>query len=208
MNTSKIFIHGLGQTSSSWNDVIGEIENSFCPDLKQFINQKKVTYEVLYEKFSDYCNQFEKIDLCGISLGAILALEYTIKNPSKISSLTLIAVQYKIPKLLFNIQGLIFKILPKMLFKNQGFTKNDFITLTNSMKYLDFTDQVLEIQCPTLIICGQKDYPNLKASKKLHRMLMNSKLSIIQGSKHEVNLEASKTLSKLLISFYLKTPSN
>lgn len=61
--------------------------------------------------------------ICGISLGAILAMELYFRNPQKIASLILIAPQYKIPKMLMNFQNLIFKIMPEKFFKKQKYQK-------------------------------------------------------------------------------------
>ena len=54
----------------------------------------------------------EKIDLCGLSLGGILALNYAIDYPNKVEKLVLIGTPYRVPKVMFSIQNIIFKFLP------------------------------------------------------------------------------------------------
>lgn len=42
-----IFLHGLGQTASSWDKTIsciGEKENIICPNLFELLQKKEVTY--------------------------------------------------------------------------------------------------------------------------------------------------------------------
>ncbi len=46
-------------------------------------------------------------------------------------SLILIGVPYKIPKVIFKIQNLIFKFMPKSIFENRVYPKKDFINLIN-----------------------------------------------------------------------------
>jgi len=80
-----ILLHGLGQTSSSWNATIntmGKSEDILCPNLFDWFGDKEVCYQALYFAFSEYCKQFsEPINICGLSLGGILALQYGIENP-------------------------------------------------------------------------------------------------------------------------------
>lgn len=120
-----------------------------------------MSYSNLYQSFSDYCNNIsEPLNLCGLSLGAVLALNYAIDNPKKINSLVLIAGQYEMPKTLLKLQNIIFKFIPKKSFKSMGMRKNDFIKLTRSMMHLNFNEGLNNISCPVLLICGDKDNPN------------------------------------------------
>ncbi|MGB4984268.1 MAG: alpha/beta fold hydrolase [Erysipelotrichaceae bacterium] len=203
---NKIFIHGLGQNSDSWSDVISKFtasDNCFCPNLKSLLGVKKVTFNNIYESFCHYCDTYNgKIDLCGISLGGMLALKYAIDNPQKVNSLVVLGAQYKIPKFLFLLQGLVFRCLPSSLFDDRGFTKKDFIALTESMINIDFSNGLSNITCETLVICGGKDYANLDASKKLHQLLKKSKLHLVTNCKHEVNVDSFEQLSEILLCFY------
>lgn len=199
----KIFLHGLGQSSSNWKKTISYMENSentFCPDLYNLIHDTEPYYNNLYEKFVDYCNSLnEPLDLCGLSLGSILSLNYAIEYPEKVNSLILIAPQYKMPVKLLKIQNLIFQFMPKSMFKQTGFDKNSFIQLCKSMMKLDFNNFV--ISCPTLIICGEKDKANKKSSYELSKKI-NSQLIILENSSHEVNIDSPKELANIINKFH------
>ena len=198
----KVFVHGLGQSSESWNKTISymkDSENIFCPDLCSLLHNTEPDYNNLYGKFADYCNKFnEPIDLCGLSLGSILALNYAIEYPENVKSLILIAPQYKMPVKLLKLQNLIFRFMPKSMFKQTGFDKNSFIQLCKTMMKLDFSDCV--ISCPTLIICGEKDRANKKSSYELSKKL-DIKLIFLKNSGHEVNIDSPKMLAKILKIF-------
>lgn len=199
-----IFIHGLGQTDESFKETSSYFdEKCLCLNLKNLLNFKEVTFDNLYEVFCEYCDKFSvKLNLCGLSLGGMLALKYTIEHPDKVNSLVLIGVQYKIPKLIFNLQGMVFKFLPDSTFESTGFTKKDFITLTNSMKKLNFSNSLEKIKCNTLLICGEKDIANKGATIKLNKKIKNSQISIIPNAKHEVNIDCPKELYGEIINFY------
>ena len=163
------------------------------------MRDKQITYENLYKTFENQCNRMEKpLYLCGISLGAILALQYTLNNPTKVKSLMLIAPQYKMPKSLLVVQNIVFRVLPQTAFCHMGFSKSDMITLTTSMKRIDFTPAIHRITCPSFIICGQKDRVNQNASRMLANTIPNAKLSLVENSGHEVNIDAPSALAGLI----------
>ncbi len=124
-NVNQIYIHGLGQTPNSWEKTIAQFasdENSLCPDLTEMVRGREVTYRNLYTAFSDSCNQYEEpFNLCGLSLGGILALNYAIDYPEKVNSIVLIAAQYKMPKNILRFQNLIFRFMPDSMFHQMGF---------------------------------------------------------------------------------------
>ena len=197
-----VFIHGLGQTSSSWDKVIAHLPADiqiYRPCLSALVKDKQITYENLYKAFENECNCMEMpLCLCGISLGAILALQYTLNNPQKVKSLMLIAPQYKMPRLLLGIQNIVFRILPQAAFGSMGFSKKDMIALTASMKKIIFTSFLNEIACPTFIVCGQKDRANQNAAKILANTIPNAKLFFIENAGHEVNIDTPVILAELI----------
>ena len=193
---TKIFIHGSGHKGSSWNEVVKRMKNKdsiLCPDLSTILSGKEASYSHLYSSFVEYCNGIEgKIDLCGLSLGGILALNYAIEYPGKVKSLVLIGTPHKVPKLMFSIQNLIFRLLPKSTFKGMAFNKKDTFILGNTMQELDFSNNVQVINCPTLIICGEKDKANMKSAHFLSENIKGSELRIIKETGHVVNEETQK----------------
>ena len=197
-----VFIHGLGQTSSSWDKVIAHLPTDiqiYRPCLSTIAKDKQITYQNLYKAFENECNSMKMpLCLCGISLGSILALQYELNNPQKVKSFMLIAPQYKMPRLLLGIQNIVFRILPQAAFGSMGFSKRDTIALTTSMKKINFTPFLNEIACPAFIVCGQKDRANQNAARKLANTIPNAKLSFVESAGHEVNIDAPVTLADLI----------
>jgi len=208
--TRQIYLHGLGQMPASWEQTIAALRfagNSVCPNLAGLIRGKDTTYQNLYTAFSELCGQFEeKLDLCGLSLGGVLVLNYAIDHPEKVHSLVLIAAQYKMPKNLLRFQNALFRFMPKRMFQQTGFGKAEFLRLCGTMAALDFSGPVRNISCPTLVVCGGKDSANKKAAVELTGLLPHVKLQIIRGVGHEVNLEAPERLAEALRDFYGQFP--
>ena len=70
------------------------------------------------------------------------------------------------------------------------------------MADLDLTDSLRHVSCPTLILCGEKDRANKKASQELADRLPHSVFREVPGAGHEVNSDAPQELAALLQSFY------
>ena len=173
-----LYLHGLGQNPDSWNRTIKETkvsESSVSLSLSEMLEGKSTTYKELYSSFSGECDkENEEIVLCGLSLGAVLALNYAIDHPDKVKALVLIAAQYKMPKKLLKVQNMLFHLMPNSAFNKMGFKKADVISLCGTMAELDFSDSLHKVSCPVLIVCGEKDKANKKTSKELCHYLNNS----------------------------------
>lgn len=198
-----ILIHGLGQNAAAWDKTAAyfpESVSAVCPELSEMY--KSGGYNSLYSAFCEYCEGFpEPLDLCGLSLGAVLALNYAEDFPDKVRSLVIIAGQYKVPKALMKLQGLIFRFMPKKSFEGMGFSKADFIELNSSMAGLDLSDRLENITVDVMVAVGERDKPNAEAANELS-MLLGCPLEIIPNSDHEVNIDNPRALAKALTAFY------
>ena len=202
-----ILIHGLGQNETSWNIVEKELNLHNIkiekPNLYSMLKDTRINYSILYKKFADYCNSFsEKLNLCGLSLGGILALDYSKEFPEKVNSLILIGTPYKIPKFLFKLQGVIFHIMSKSTFEKIGCTKRNFLSLVSSMSDLDIGTTLDKIDCKTLILCGIKDNQNMENAKLLNENIKNSYFKTIGNASHEVNVDNPKELANIIYDFW------
>ncbi len=192
-----IFLHGLGQTAQDWEEVIRQtaLSEVDCPELFS-LSEGEITYfgirNGLEKRYADITEPF---CICGLSLGALLALDYAIRNNEQVAALVLIGVQYKVPSLLIDFQNLIFRCMPNKTFDDMGMSKNDVIRLAHSMRSLDFRSGLKDIKCPVTILCGEKDRANLKASRQLAELLSQSKLRIVPGAAHELNKCAPEAIA-------------
>lgn len=201
-----IFVHGLGQTSACWQSTLSYLPKhivSTCPNLFELCPRDTMSYEKLYATFVAYCEKFaQPINLCGISLGAILALNYTIDYPKRVKSLVFIAGQFKMPKILLLSQKILFHMLPNKYFHKSGLDKQVMIRLSSSMMELDFSKELTQISCPVLAVCGTKDWVNQKTARTLTDHLKNARYQFIDGVGHEVNQQAPQSLAEIITVFY------
>lgn len=97
-----LFFHGLGQNKESFDKTI---ENINFKDIENIdlipSNSKDLTFFDLADILENKIKDIKKpVIICGLSLGAILAMELYFRNPEKIAGLILIAPQYKMPKII------------------------------------------------------------------------------------------------------------
>lgn len=199
-----ILIHGLGQEPSSWEAVKEKLSVKDTSEINLVVVQDKgpIGYKDLYDEVKRICgNSGDKFSLVGISLGGTLALNYAVDFPEAVDSLTLINTQFKMPKVLLSLQNIFFKFIPKSKFESTGFTKENFIKICSSMKQLDFSERLKEVTCKTLVINGENDKINRKASKQLSELIPNAKLVILENSGHEANLDTPSGLAAEINKF-------
>ncbi|MDO4261938.1 MAG: alpha/beta fold hydrolase [Eubacteriales bacterium] len=195
-----VFLHGLGQTARDWQTVVRHtsLSDADCPELFSLVDGEVTYSHMLSGLEKRYEETAEPFALCGLSLGALLALDYTIRHQDKVSSLVLIGAQYQVPTLLIDVQNLMFRLMPAKSFDRMGVSKDQMIQLSRSMRSLDLSRRLCEISCPVTILCGEKDHANLKASRRLKALLPQSELHIIPGAGHELNQSAPEAISAVL----------
>lgn len=196
-----LLLHGLGQNAASWDETAALLPAEWeisRPELSCFPDGN-FTYEYLYEGLrGELEKQGAPSVVCGLSLGAVLALNLAIDAPELVKRLILIAPQFQMPRTMLKLQGLIFRLMPSRSFESVGIPKKGMIALTESMWSLDFRDRLDRVECPVLILCGERDSVNKKAAEKLGRLLKNAENAVIPNAGHEVNLENPRTLAELI----------
>lgn len=196
-----VLLHGLGQTARDWDHVVMRTlaMDAECPEL--FDAGGHVDYFSLLNRLEQrYADASEPFRICGLSLGAILAMDFAIRHKDKTASLILIGAQYKMPRRLIDFQNILFRCMPDRIFRSMGLSKNDAIRLTRPLRSLDFRDALHEIVCPVTILCGERDRANLKASRELKELLPQAALHIVPGAGHELNRDAPDFLAEILMN--------
>ena len=201
-----ILVHGSGHKAASWKETIAYLnhpEDIFCPELSAILDGREASYPNLRIAFEAYCAQVGgSVHLCGLSLGGILALDYTLEHPENVKTLVLIGTPHKVPKAAFALQNVVFRLLPQSTFASMAFDKKNTFALGNSMRDLDFSGRVSAVQCPTLILCGEKDRANIQSARFLSQNIRGAQLQLIAQTGHVVNEENPSALAERLNEFY------
>ena len=183
-----IFLHGLGQSADSWKEV-QELLVDYPSEALELFPSGVASYQEAKESIYQHLSEeTEPFVLIGLSLGAALALELSSYDLPNLRALVLSGCPLKLSgNILFYLQLLIFKLLPKRVFEKQGADKALMIGVSEELKTLDLTDISRTCSYPTLLICGSKDKPNLSSMRSLHKLISESQFQIIPDGPHVLN---------------------
>ena len=197
-----IFLHGLGQSADSWKEVQELLVDYPSEALELFpsgIASYQEAKESIYQHLSE---ETEPFVLIGLSLGAALALELSSYDLPNLRALVLSGCPLKLSgNILFYLQLLIFKLLPKRVFEKQGADKALMVGISEELKTLDLREIAKTCPYPTLLICGSKDKPNLSSMRSLHKLISESQFQIIPDGPHVLNKEKPKEFVEKTRSF-------
>ena len=151
------------------------------------------------------------IRVCGLSLGAMVALEMSLQaDDGELSSLMLSGGQVRAPRLLMAFQRVMFtfvseKRLVTDLVKSIPTTDTDllraaqedavltgkagFLRVMKSAGQADYRDALAAVSVPTLVMCGARDKANLGAAHLLASGIPDAELVIVENAGHVWNIE-------------------
>lgn len=183
-----IFLHGLGQSAESWKEV-RKLLTDYPSEALDLFPSGVSSYQKAKERvYQQLAQETEPFVLIGLSLGAALALELSSYDLPNLRALVLSGCPLKLAgNILFYVQLLLFKLLPKRVFEKQGADKALMVGVSEELKTLDLTDISRTCPYPTLLICGSKDKPNLSSMRSLHKLISESQFQIIQDGPHILN---------------------
>jgi len=197
-----IFLHGLGQSAESWKEV-RDLLTDYPSEAIELFSSEVNSYQKVKERvYQHLAQETEPFVLVGLSLGAALALELSSYDLLNLRALVLSGCPLKLSgNILFYLQLLIFKLLPKRVFEKQGADKALMVGISEELKTLDLTDISRTCPYPTLLICGSQDKPNLSSMKTIQELMPNSQFQIIPDGPHVLNKEKPKEFAEQIKPF-------
>lgn len=154
---------------------------------------------------------FKKINIIAHSFGGRVAINFANCYNDKVNKLILtgsaglkrkksISYLYKVYK---------YKLLKKFCKNTSSFGSPDYKKLSDHMKKIFIKivnyfqeEECKKITCPTLIIHGKHDKEvSLKQAKKMHKLILNSKLIVFKKSTHFCFLEEEDEFFDLAYNF-------
>ena len=201
-----VFLHGLGQSAETWKEVRNLLTDYPSEAIELFPSGVSNYQQAKERVYQHLAQEIEPFILVGLSLGAALALELSSYDLPNLQGLVLSGCPLKLAgNILFKIQLMIFKLLPKSFFEKQGADKTLMVGVSEELKTLDLTQIAQNCHYPSLLICGSKDLPNLISMRKLYQLLPQAQFQIIPDGPHTLNTAKPKEFAEKTKSF-LETP--
>ncbi len=197
-----IFLHGLGQSAESWKEVRNLLTDYPSEAIELFPSGVSSYQKAKERVYQHLAQETEPFVLIGLSLGAALTLELSSYNLPNLRALVLSGCPLKLAgNILFYVQLLIFKLLPKRVFEKQGADKALMVRVSEELKTLDLREIARNCPYPTLLICGSQDKPNLSSMKAIQELMPNSQFQIIPDGPHVLNRVKPKEFAAITRSF-------
>jgi pimeloyl-ACP methyl ester carboxylesterase len=159
--------------------------------------------------------------ICGLSLGAMLAVEVALQQPRLVASLTLSGGQIHPNPLLMRVQSAVLArmseralIAPPALLKRRypelaplaeadarATGKAGFLAAMSALSQVDTRKRLGAIAAPSLVLCGARDWANKPAARALARAIPGAELRTIPHAGHVWNLERPDLFNQILLEF-------
>ena len=197
-----IFLHGLGQDEYSWKKVQEALADVPTESLALFPKGNESYQDIRQATLQHLQAQNQPFILVGLSLGGLLALDLADQALPHLKGLILSGTQYNLAdNFLYRLQIFVFKLMPKSVFSKQGADKSQMIRILTELRKVNLTDKIKKIKLPSLILCGSKDKPNLKAAYELNKLLKGSQLRIIEKGGHTLNSQMPEIFAQIIEKF-------
>ena len=214
-----LFLHGWGQSKEMMIPIIEELKNKYeCVliDLPGFGNSNFNNaddideYVELIRNFLNENNILPKF-IVGHSFGGKIALHYYLKYKD-IGKLVIIASPLLKPKrdIKYYYKITKYKVMKKLKIKNIKGGSSDYNNCSLDMRKFfvkvvntHYNKKIKEIEIPTLLIWGNDDKQvPINKAKKLHKLIKNNQLYILNGG-HFAYLENIE-FTRLVIQKFLR----
>lgn len=215
-----VFLHGMGTGANAWQPQVDAFRDGYrvlAPFLPGYGPQPgPFSLDGAVEMVAALLHD-EKVPVpahvCGLSLGALIALELARRHPELVRSLVLSAGFVAIPDELqaareasaealrdFGPEVFSQQVIPSLVadvpeaYRAQALVDISGLTLEGvaelvAMKF-DASEWVGELDLPVLVLCGERDEVNLPLSRELAERLPNGRFEVVPDAGHVANLDA------------------
>ncbi len=228
-----VLLHGMGTGASAWLpqlEAFGERHLALAPYLPGYgDNPGPFSIEAARDQVVAFVLETTEtpVHVCGLSLGALVALEIARAHPRLIRSLSLSAGfvslpdEYLAPRRAsaevmrsYDPEALRREVLPSLVNDvpepHKERALEEISTLTPAdMAYLleldfDARSWIEQVEVPALVLCGENDAVNLPLSRVLATSLPDAEFQVLPDAGHVANLDAPEAFNVAHETFWAK----
>lgn len=203
-----MFLHGIGAGPESWEAQVAALPDGFtgtAPHIPGLRDDDNIQFslDAGAAAILDEIDRrgLDRVHLCGLSLGAVVATRVAIDHPDRVASLILSGGQVRPNPALMTLQNLVIRLLPARVAAPQVMSKATMLAVLRSLATLDLRPELGRISAPTLVLCGARDTPNLAAARALASGIPDAELQVVPGAGHEWNTRLPEEFSSRLNAF-------
>lgn len=209
-----LMLHGNGQSINAFMnqvDVFSQKYKVIVVDCRErgkstYDKTKELTFDIQVEDLKQFLDQqkINKVKILGWSDGGILAILMALKYPELVDKIACSGAnifpdgvtdeEYKKSQ----------ETLARLIKQNKDGKNDVYIDLYNlDLKYPNLKYEDLKaIQCPSLIMAGDKDVIKTEHTVKIAETIPKGQLAIIPNSTHSVVVEKPELFNSLVMTFF------
>jgi len=199
-----VLLHGLGTGPEAWQpqvDALGGARDVLTPRL---VLDDRFTIQGEAERLRDELPG-EPVELCGLSLGALVALRMAVVNPDRVRRLVLCAGFARLPpghRLLQALVGTAASLAPARARRELGDLDSRALrAVFREGRRFDASGELARVTMPTLVLVGERDRPNTSLAQALAGALPDARFEVVPGAGHAANVDAPAVVSTALRAF-------
>jgi 3-oxoadipate enol-lactonase len=184
-----VFLHGMGTGPEAWQPQVEAFSSSrrvLTPRLPLDADFQIGAEAARIWQIADST----PTDVCGLSLGALVALRAALDEPQRVRRLVLCAGFSALPRSLRALQAVL-----------GAASRTSARAIFREGRRFDVTRELDRLTMPALVLVGERDRPNRRLSRALADRLPDAQFRLIEGAGHVANVDAPEAFNEALRSF-------
>lgn len=225
-----VLVHGMGTGASAWAPQLADLQDAhslLAPFLPGYGGTSgPFTLDAARDRVVRLIHEHTQppVHLCGLSLGALVALDIAHHHPKLVASLVLTAGFVSLPQAsveqneqvadivrTYDAATFAQDVLPGLVrdvpeaYREQALKEIGSLTPSDLAELVacdfDANIWISSVHVPALVLCGSQDALNLPLSQELARRLPSATIELIPDAGHVANLDTPKAFSERLRHF-------
>lgn len=206
-NPALILLHGAGAASRMWKKQLSGLSERYhviAPDLPGFGRSPgPFSLQACADAVAALIGESQPVNLCGMSLGALVAAQVAAEHPASVRRLILQGASIRPAE---RGRGAIrfYRSRPGWWYMKTASDLHDRPTLlavVNAAEEADITDLLPRIAAPTLILCGARDNESLPDAQLLVDAISRAYLVVVPHTGHLMPVTAAKAFNTIVDGF-------
>lgn len=203
-----VLLHGMGQSPQSWQDQVVALPPGVRAVAPWVYGMRPGRSDVfsLAAATDDVARTLdlqgaETSVVCGVSLGARIALEFAVRHPDRTDAVIAAGPPPRVPAVGRVARRIATRLAPRSLYANQGIDKSKVVAAGKEVDRLQSFGEVERITSRVLLLAGAKDAGGVASAQRLHDRIDGSVLQVIDGAGHLVNKDAPAAFNQAVADF-------